>query len=309
MAKIYGGILDLVGRTPLVEAVNLEKKWNLKARLLLKLEYFNPAGSVKDRVAKEMLEDAEARGLISEGATIIEPTSGNTGIGLAAMAVAKGYRAILTMPDTMSVERRNILKAYGAEIVLTPGAEGMKGAIAKAEELAKEIPNSFIPGQFEYPANPAAHRKTTGPDIWEDTDGEVDIFVAGVGTGGTVTGIGSYLKEKNPDIKIIAMEPAASPMLSEGTAGPHKIQGIGAGFVPEILDTDIYDKVVTVENDAAFEYSKELAKTEGFLVGISSGAALYAAMEEAKKPENEGKTIVVLLPDNGDRYYSTPLFQ
>lgn len=309
MAKIYGGILDLVGRTPLVEAVNLEKKWNLKARLLLKLEYFNPAGSVKDRVAKEMLEDAEARGLISEGATIIEPTSGNTGIGLAAMAVAKGYRAILTMPDTMSVERRNILKAYGAEIVLTPGAEGMKGAIAKAEELAKEIPNSFIPGQFENPANPAAHRKTTGPEIWEDTDGEVDIFVAGVGTGGTVTGIGSYLKEKNPDIKIIAMEPAASPMLSEGTAGPHKIQGIGAGFVPEILDTDIYDKVVTVENDAAFEYSKELAKTEGFLVGISSGAALYAAMEEAKKPENEGKTIVVLLPDNGDRYYSTPLFQ
>lgn len=309
MAKIYGGILDLVGRTPLVEAVNLEKKWNLKARLLLKLEYFNPAGSVKDRVAKEMLEDAEARGLISEGATIIEPTSGNTGIGLAAMAVAKGYRAILTMPDTMSVERRNILKAYGAEIVLTPGAEGMKGAIAKAEELAKEIPNSFIPGQFENPANPAAHRKTTGPEIWEDTDGEVDIFVAGVGTGGTVTGIGSYLKEKNPDIKIIAMEPAASPMLSEGTAGPHKIQGIGAGFVPEILDTDIYDKVVTVENDTAFEYGKELAKTEGFLVGISSGAALYAAMEEAKKPENEGKTIVVLLPDNGDRYYSTPLFQ
>ena len=309
MAKIYGGILDLVGRTPLVEAVNLAKKWNLKARLLLKLEYFNPAGSVKDRVAKEMLEDAEARGLISGGATIIEPTSGNTGIGLAAMAVAKGYRAILTMPDTMSVERRNILKAYGAEIVLTPGAEGMKGAIAKAEELAKEIPNSFIPGQFENPANPAAHRKTTGPEIWEDTDGEVDIFVAGVGTGGTVTGIGSYLKEKNPDIKIIAMEPAASPMLSEGTAGPHKIQGIGAGFVPEILDTDIYDKVVTVENDAAFEYGKELAKTEGFLVGISSGAALYAAMEEAKKPENEGKTIVVLLPDNGDRYYSTPLFQ
>lgn len=309
MAKIYGGILDLVGRTPLVEAVNLEKKWSLKARLLLKLEYFNPAGSVKDRVAKEMLEDAEARGLISEGATIIEPTSGNTGIGLAAMAVAKGYRAILTMPDTMSVERRNILKAYGAEIVLTPGAEGMKGAIAKAEELAKEIPNSFIPGQFENPANPAAHRKTTGPEIWEDTDGEVDIFVAGVGTGGTVTGIGSYLKEKNPDIKIIAMEPAASPMLSEGTAGPHKIQGIGAGFVPEILDTDIYDKVVTVENDTAFEYGKELAKTEGFLVGISSGAALYAAMEEAKKPENEGKTIVVLLPDNGDRYYSTPLFQ
>lgn len=309
MAQIYSGILDLVGRTPLVEAVNLEKKWNLKAKLLLKLEYFNPAGSVKDRVAKEMLEDAEKRGLISQGATIIEPTSGNTGIGLAAMAVAKGYKAILTMPDTMSVERRNILKAYGADIVLTPGAEGMKGAIAKAEELAKEIPNSFIPGQFDNPANPAAHRKTTGPEIWQDTDGKVDIFVAGVGTGGTITGTGSYLKEKNPAIKIIAMEPASSPVLSKGTAGPHKIQGIGAGFVPKILDTEVYDEIVAVENDTAFEYGKELAKTEGFLVGISSGAALYAAMEEAKKPENEGKTIVVLLPDNGDRYYSTPLFQ
>lgn len=309
MAQIYSGILDLVGRTPLVEAVNLEKKWNLKAKLLLKLEYFNPAGSVKDRVAKEMLEDAEKRGLISEGATIIEPTSGNTGIGLAAMAVAKGYKAILTMPDTMSVERRNILKAYGADIVLTPGAEGMKGAIARAEELAKEIPNSFIPGQFDNPANPEAHRKTTGPEIWQDTDGKVDIFVAGVGTGGTITGTGSYLKEKNPSIKIVAMEPASSPVLSQGTAGPHKIQGIGAGFVPKILDTEVYDAIVTVENDTAFEYGKELAKTEGFLVGISSGAALYAAMEEAKKPENEGKTIVVLLPDNGDRYYSTPLFQ
>ena len=309
MAQIYSGILDLVGRTPLVEAVNLEKKWNLKAKLLLKLEYFNPAGSVKDRVAKEMLEDAEKRGLISEGATIIEPTSGNTGIGLAAMAVAKGYKAILTMPDTMSVERRNILKAYGADIVLTPGAEGMKGAIARAEELAKEIPNSFIPGQFDNPANPEAHRKTTGPEIWQDTDGKVDIFVAGVGTGGTITGTGSYLKEKNPSIKIVAMDPASSPVLSPGTAGPHKIQGIGAGFVPKILDTEVYDEIVTVENDTAFEYGKELAKTEGFLVGISSGAALYAAMEEAKKPENEGKTIVVLLPDNGDRYYSTPLFQ
>ena len=309
MGKIYNGILDLVGNTPLVEAANLGKKWNLKAKLLLKLEYFNPAGSVKDRVAKEMLEDAECRGVISAGATIIEPTSGNTGIGLAAMAVAKGYKAILTMPDTMSVERRNILKAYGAEIVLTPGAEGMKGAIAKAEELAKEIPNSFIPGQFDNPANPQAHRETTGPEIWRDTDGQVDIFVAGIGTGGTITGTGSYLKEKNPAIKIIGMEPASSPVLSKGTAGPHMIQGIGAGFVPSILDTGVYDEIVTVENDDAFACGKELAKTEGFLVGISSGAALYAAMEEAKKPENEGKTIVVLLPDSGDRYYSTALFQ
>ena len=309
MGKIYNGILDLVGNTPLVEAANLGKKWNLKAKLLLKLEYFNPAGSVKDRVAKEMLEDAERRGVISAGATIIEPTSGNTGIGLAAMTVAKGYKAILTMPDTMSVERRNILKAYGAEIVLTPGAEGMKGAIAKAEELAKEIPNSFIPGQFDNPANPQAHRETTGPEIWRDTDGQVDIFVAGIGTGGTVTGTGSYLKEKNPDIRIIGMEPASSPVLSKGTAGPHMIQGIGAGFVPSILDTGVYDEIVTVENDDAFACGKELAKTEGFLVGISSGAALYAAMEEAKKPENEGKTIVVLLPDSGDRYYSTALFQ
>ncbi|MBS6723233.1 MAG: cysteine synthase A [Clostridiales bacterium] len=309
MAKIYQGISDLVGRTPLVEAARLEKKLGLKAKLLLKLEYLNPAGSVKDRVAKEMLEDAERRGMITAGATIIEPTSGNTGIGLAAMAVAKGYRAILTMPDTMSVERRNILKAYGAEIVLTPGAEGMKGAIAKAEALAKEIPGSFIPGQFENPANPEAHRKTTGPEIWEDTDGNVDIFVAGVGTGGTITGTGSYLKEKNPAIRIVAMEPASSPVLSGGAAGPHMLQGIGAGFVPEILDTNVYDEIVTVENEKAFEYGKELAKTEGFLVGISSGAALCAAVEQARKPENEGKTIVVLLPDSGDRYYSTALFQ
>ena len=309
MAKIYQGISDLVGRTPLVEAARLEKKLGLKAKLLLKLEYLNPAGSVKDRVAKEMLEDAERRGVITAGATIIEPTSGNTGIGLAAMAVAKGYRAILTMPDTMSVERRNILKAYGAEIVLTTGAEGMKGAIAKAEALAKEIPGSFIPGQFENPANPEAHRKTTGPEIWEDTDGNVDIFVAGVGTGGTITGTGSYLKEKNPAIRIVAMEPASSPVLSGGAAGPHMLQGIGAGFVPDILDTDVYDEIVTVENEKAFEYGKELAKTEGFLVGISSGAALCAAVEQARKPENEGKTIVVLLPDSGDRYYSTALFQ
>lgn len=309
MAKIYQGISDLVGRTPLVEAARLEKKLGLKAKLLLKLEYLNPAGSVKDRVAKEMLEDAERRGMITAGATIIEPTSGNTGIGLAAMAVAKGYRAILTMPDTMSVERRNILKAYGAEIVLTPGAEGMKGAIAKAEALAKEIPGSFIPGQFENPANPEAHRKTTGPEIWEDTDGNVDIFVAGVGTGGTITGTGSYLKEKNPAIRIVAMEPASSPVLSGGAAGPHMLQGIGAGFVPEILDTNVYDEIVTVENEKAFEYGKELARTEGFLVGISSGAALCAAVEQARKPENEGKTIVVLLPDSGDRYYSTALFQ
>ena len=309
MAKIYQGISDLVGRTPLVEAARLEKKLGLKAKLLLKLEYLNPAGSVKDRVAKEMLEDAERRGMITAGATIIEPTSGNTGIGLAAMAVAKGYRAILTMPDTMSVERRNILKAYGAEIVLTPGAEGMKGAIAKAEALAKEIPGSFIPGQFENPANPEAHRKTTGPEIWEDTDGNVDIFVAGVGTGGTITGTGSYLKEKNPAIRIVAMEPASSPVLSGGAAGPHMLQGIGAGFVPELLDTNVYDEIVTVENEKAFEYGKELARTEGFLVGISSGAALCAAVEQARKPENEGKTIVVLLPDSGDRYYSTALFQ
>ena len=309
MSGIYNGVLDLIGNTPLVEAHNLEKAYDLKARLLLKLEYFNPAGSIKDRIAKAMLDDAEEKGLISEGATIIEPTSGNTGIGLAAVAVAKGYKAILTMPETMSVERRNILKAYGAEIVLTPGEKGMSGAIAKANELAEEIPNSFIPGQFDNPANPAIHKATTGPEIWRDTEGDVDIFIAGVGTGGTLTGAGTYLKEQKPDVKVIAVEPAASPVLSKGVGGPHKIQGIGAGFVPKVLDTQIYDEVFPVENDRAFEYGKVLAKTEGILVGISSGAALYAAVQEAKKPENEGKTIVVILPDNGDRYYSTPLFQ
>ena len=309
MSGIYNGVLDLIGNTPLVEAHNLEKAYDLKARLLLKLEYFNPAGSIKDRIAKAMLDDAEEKGLISEGATIIEPTSGNTGIGLAAVAVAKGYTAILTMPETMSVERRNILKAYGAEIVLTPGEKGMSGAIAKANELAEEIPNSFIPGQFDNPANPAIHKATTGPEIWRDTEGDVDIFIAGVGTGGTLTGAGTYLKEQKPDVKVIAVEPATSPVLSKGVGGPHKIQGIGAGFVPKVLDTQIYDEVFPVENDRAFEYGKVLAKTEGILVGISSGAALYAAVQEAKKPENEGKTIVVILPDNGDRYYSTPLFQ
>ena len=308
MAKIYGGILDLVGRTPLVEAVNLEKKWNLKARLLLKLEYFNPAGSVKDRVAKEMLEDAEARGLISEGATIIEPTSGNTGIGLAAMAVAKGYRAILTMPDTMSEERRNILKAYGAEIVLTPGAEGMAGSIRKAEELAAEIPGSFIPGQFENPANAQAHRDTTGPEIWRDTDGQIDIFAAGAGTGGTLTGVGEYLKAQNPEIQAVAVEPSDSPLLSQGKCGPHKLQGIGANFVPELLNTSIYDEIITVESEDAFATGRLLARKEGVLAGITSGAALWAALELAKKPENQGKPIVALLPDSGDRYYSTPLF-
>lgn len=309
MSGIYNGVLDLIGNTPLVEAHNLEKAYDLKARLLLKLEYFNPAGSIKDRIAKAMLDDAEEKGLISEGATIIEPTSGNTGIGLAAVAVAKGYKAILTMPETMSVERRNILKAYGAEIVLTPGEKGMSGAIAKANELAEEIPNSFIPGQFDNPANPAIHKATTGPEIWRDTEGDVDIFIAGVGTGGTLTGAGTYLKEQKPDVKVIAVEPATSPVLSKGVGGPHKIQGIGAGFVPKVLDTQIYDEVFPVENDRAFEYGKVLAKTEGILVGISSGATLYAAVQEAKKPENEGKTIVVILPDNGDRYYSTPLFQ
>ena len=309
MSGIYNGVLDLIGNTPVVEAHNLEKAYDLKARLLLKLEYFNPAGSIKDRIAKAMLDDAEEKGLISEGATIIEPTSGNTGIGLAAVAVAKGYKAILTMPETMSVERRNILKAYGAEIVLTPGEKGMSGAIAKANELAEEIPNSFIPGQFDNPANPAIHKATTGPEIWRDTEGDVDIFIAGVGTGGTLTGAGTYLKEQKPDVKVIAVEPATSPVLSKGVGGPHKIQGIGAGFVPKVLDTQIYDEVFPVENDRAFEYGKVLAKTEGILVGISSGAALYAAVQEAKKPENEGKTIVVILPDNGDRYYSTPLFQ
>ena len=308
MVKIYNGTIDLIGNTPLVEVKNIEKELGLEARVLVKLEYFNPAGSVKDRIAKGMIEDAEEKGLLKEGSVIIEPTSGNTGIGLAAIAAAKGYRIILTMPETMSVERSNILKAYGAEIVLTEGAKGMKGAIAKADELAKEIPNSFIPGQFVNPANPAAHRATTGPEIWNDTDGDVDIFIAGVGTGGTLTGVGEYLKEKKPDIKIVALEPATSPVLSEGKSGAHKIQGIGAGFVPDVLNTKVYDEIITVENDDAFATGKLLAKHEGVLVGISSGAALWAAIDYAKRPENKGKTIVALLPDNGDRYYSTPLF-
>ena len=308
MAKIYNGTIDLIGNTPLVEVKNIEKELGLEARVLVKLEYFNPAGSVKDRIAKGMIEDAEEKGLLKEGSVIIEPTSGNTGIGLAAIAAAKGYRIILTMPETMSVERRNILKAYGAEIVLTEGAKGMKGAIAKADELAKEIPNSFIPGQFVNPANPAAHRATTGPEIWNDTDGDVDIFIAGVGTGGTLTGVGEYLKEKKPDVKIVALEPATSPVLSEGKSGAHKIQGIGAGFVPDVLNTKVYDEIITVENDDAFATGKLLAKHEGVLVGISSGAALWVAIDYAKRPENKGKTIVALLPDNGDRYYSTPLF-
>lgn len=309
MAKIYNGTIDLIGNTPLVEVKNIEKELGLEARVLVKLEYFNPAGSVKDRIAKGMIEDAEEKGLLKEGSVIIEPTSGNTGIGLAAIAAAKGYRIILTMPETMSVERRNILKAYGAEIVLTEGAKGMKGAIAKADELAKEIPNSFIPGQFVNPANPAAHRATTGPEIWNDTDGDVDIFIAGVGTGGTLTGVGEYLKEKKPDIKIVALEPATSPVLSEGKSGAHKIQGIGAGFVPNTLNTEVYDEIIAVSNEASFEYSKIIAKEEGVLVGISSGAALYAAIEVAKRPEFEGKTVVALLPDSGDRYYSTDLFK
>ena len=308
MANIYKGTLGLIGNTPLVEVTNIEKELGLKARVLVKLEYFNPAGSVKDRIAKAMIEDAEKKGILKEGSVIIEPTSGNTGIGLASIAAAKGYRIILTMPETMSVERRNILKAYGAEIVLTSGAKGMKGAIAKAEELAKDIENSFIPGQFENPANPAAHKKTTGPEIWNDTDGKVDAFVAGVGTGGTLTGVGQYLKAKNSKIEVIAVEPEASPVLSQGHAGAHKIQGIGAGFVPKTLSTEVYNEVLPIKDDDAFKYSKTIAKEEGILVGISSGAALAAAVEYAKRAENKGKNIVVLLPDSGDRYYSTSLF-
>ena len=306
--KVYKKITDLVGHTPVLEFTNIEKEEKLQANLYGKLEYFNPAGSVKDRIAQAMIEDAEKKGILKEGSVIIEPTSGNTGIGLAAIAAAKGYRAILTMPETMSVERRNILKAYGAEIVLTEGSKGMKGAIAKAEELAKEIEGSFIPGQFDNPANPKVHYETTGPEIWRDTDGKVDAFVAGVGTGGTVTGTGKYLKEQNSDVKVVAVEPASSPVLSQGKAGAHKIQGIGAGFVPKVLDTAVYDEIITVENDDAFAASKELTKKEGILTGISSGAALYAALQLAQRPEFEGKTIVALLPDSGDRYYSTPLF-
>ncbi len=308
MANIYKGTLGLIGNTPLVEITNVEKELGLEATILVKLEYFNPAGSVKDRIARAMIEDAEERGILKEGSVIIEPTSGNTGIGLASIAAAKGYRIILTMPETMSVERRNILKAYGAELVLTEGSRGMKGAIAKADELAKEIPNSFIPGQFVNPANPAVHRATTGPEIWNDTDGKVDIFLAGVGTGGTLTGTGEYLKSRNPDIRVVALEPASSPVLSEGKGGPHKIQGIGAGFVPDVLDTKIYDEIITIENEDAFAAGRLLAKQEGVLVGISSGAALHGAIQLAKRPENKGKTIVAILPDNGDRYYSTPLF-
>ena len=308
MGNIYQGAVELIGKTPLVEFKNIERKFNLDATLVAKLEYFNPAGSVKDRAAYYMIKDAEEKGLLKEGSVIIEPTSGNTGIGLASIAAVKGYRIILTMPETMSIERRNILKAYGAEIVLTEGAKGMKGAIAKAEELAKEIPDSFIPSQFSNQANAQAHRETTGPEIWNDTDGKVDIFVAGVGTGGTITGVGEYLKSKNPDVKIVAVEPETSPVLSKGVSGGHKIQGIGAGFVPEVLNTKIYDEVFPVANEAAFQIGKEIAKTEGVLVGISSGAALYAAIELAKRPTNKGKTIVALLPDSGDRYYSTSLF-
>ena len=308
MARIYENITELVGGTPLVKVSNYSKAHELEATVLVKLEYLNPAGSVKDRIAKAMIEDAEKRGLLKEGSVIIEPTSGNTGIGLAAIAASKGYRAILTMPETMSVERRNLLKAYGAEIVLTEGAKGMKGAIAKADELAKEIPNSFIPGQFVNPANPAAHRATTGPEIWNDTDGKVDIFVAGVGTGGTLSGVGEFLKSQNSTVRIVGVEPETSPVLTKGVAGPHKIQGIGAGFVPDTLNTSIYDEIIPVSNENAFATGKEVARRDGILVGISSGAALYAATELAKRPENKGKTIVVLLPDTGDRYLSTPLF-
>ena len=308
MSKIYTSADQLIGKTPLLELTHLEKELKLEARILAKLEYFNPAGSVKDRIAKAMIDDAEARGALKPGSVIIEPTSGNTGIGLASVAAARGYRIIIVMPETMSVERRQLMKAYGAELVLTEGAKGMKGAIAKAEELAKEIPGGFIPGQFVNPANPAAHKATTGPEIWEDTDGQVDIFVAGVGTGGTITGVGEYLKSQNPNVKVVAVEPATSPVLSKGTAGAHKIQGIGAGFVPAVLDTKVYDEIIPVENEAAFAIGKKIGKTEGVLVGISSGAAVWAAVELAKRPENKGKTIVALLPDTGDRYLSTPLF-
>ena len=308
MSNIYTSADQLIGKTPLLELVHIEKDEQLEARILGKLEYFNPAGSVKDRIAKAMIDDAEAKGLLKPGSVIIEPTSGNTGIGLASVAAARGYRIIIVMPETMSVERRQLMKAYGAELVLTEGAKGMKGAIAKADELAQEIPNSFIPGQFVNPANPAVHKATTGPEIWEDTDGKVDIFVAGVGTGGTITGVGAYLKSRNPDVKVVAAEPASSPVLSKGVSGSHKIQGIGAGFVPDVLDTGVYDEIIPVENDDAFAAGKQVGKAEGVLVGISSGAAVWAAIQLAKRPENKGKTIVALLPDTGDRYLSTPLF-
>ena len=308
MSKVYKRLTDLIGKTPLLELVNYEKANDLQATVIAKLEYFNPAGSVKDRIAKAMIDDAEATGKLKPGSVIIEPTSGNTGIGLASVAAARGYRIIITMPETMSVERRNLLKAYGAELVLTDGAKGMKGAIAKAEELAAEIPGGFIPSQFTNPANPAYHKATTGPEIWEDTDGNIDIFVAGVGTGGTISGVGAYLKSQNPDVKVVAVEPAGSPVLSEGKSGPHKIQGIGAGFVPDTLNTEVYDEIIRVENEDAFAAGRTIARTEGVLVGISSGAALWAATQLAKRPENKGKTIVVLLPDTGERYLSTPMF-